>query len=163
MNHRVLEDLYDATEEDLLYGIGLLALPNEEPAPCIHIHYRGWSREKLEIVRESFDEGLILVCGTRADGRRDLYLGTRQTISVQAEQDGHTSMLRAPAWDARLSQIDASVVGQFETNRRRYGGFLLLVQTPEWEFFTAADDGSGQARSGEIVPRSMPVPLGASD
>ena len=162
MNHRILEDLYHATEEDLLYGIGLLALPDREPAPYIHIHYPDWTRRKLEVVRESFKVGLILTSMTRADGRRDLHLGTRQTISVQAEQDGHTSMLRAPAWDARLSQIDASVVGQFETDRQRYGGFLLLVQTPEWEFVTVVADTTGGDTHRPIVPRSFPPPLGAA-
>ena len=46
MNPRILEELYDATEEGLLYGIGLLALPDQQPTPFVHIHYRDWSREK---------------------------------------------------------------------------------------------------------------------
>jgi hypothetical protein len=50
MTHAALQDLYDATEEDLLFGIGLLDLPDQAPAPYIHVHYCGWSREKLEVV-----------------------------------------------------------------------------------------------------------------
>ena len=41
---------------------------------------------------------------------------TRQKITLQAEQDGHTSLLRAPAWDAHLPSIDAPVVERFEAN-----------------------------------------------
>ena len=69
MNHRILKTLYDATEEDLLYGVGLLALPDQEPAPFIHVHYRDWSREKLEIVRESFRGGLVLTFSRAASVR----------------------------------------------------------------------------------------------
>ena len=160
MNHRILEDLYHATEEDLLYGIGLLALPNKEPAPCIHIHYRGWSREKLEIVRESFRAGLILTSMTRADGASDVRISTRERIGIQTQQDGHTSMLQAPAWDARLAEINERVTRQFEAGSRRYGGFLLLMQTPKWEFLAAVSEACGETTLGPILPRSLPVPSG---
>ena len=119
MNHRVLEDAYRATEEDLLYGVGVLALPGQEPAPFIHIHYCDWSREKLEVVRESFRAGLVLVFSDRQNGIHDLHISTRERVAIQAQQDGHTSELRAPAWDAHLEGIDEQVVRRFEADRRR--------------------------------------------
>ena len=97
MNQRVLEDLYDATEEDLRYGVGLLALPAQEPTPFIQIHYRDWSRVKLEIVRKSFRAGLVLTISCQAKGTRDLHVSTRECVAVQATEGNHTSMLRAPA------------------------------------------------------------------
>lgn len=114
MNHRILEDLYRATEEDLLYGIGLLALPDQDPAPIIHIHYRNWSREKLEIVRESFRGGLVLTFSCQTGGTRDLHISTRERVAMRATEGDHTSILRAPAWDAHLGGIDDQVVRRFK-------------------------------------------------
>ena len=160
MSHRILESLYDATEEELLYGVGLLALPDQEPAPFIHIHYRDWSREKLEIVRESFREGLILTIGRSIAGVRDLHVSTRERIDIQTTQDGHTSVLRAPAWDARLEGIAEHVVQRFQTGWQRLCGFLLLMQTPVWEFLTAVNDTRDSTHIGHVTPRSFPVPTG---
>ncbi len=92
-----LEQLYENTAEDLRFGIGTLKLPNLRPAPIIQIHYRDWSRGKLDVIRQSFRGGVILVSGRRASGACDLYLATRERIGLQAKHDGHTSMLRAPA------------------------------------------------------------------
>ncbi|MCK4516679.1 MAG: hypothetical protein KAU31_15570, partial [Spirochaetaceae bacterium] len=89
------------------------------------------------------------------EGTRDLHVGTRERIGIQAKQDGHTSVLRAPAWDAHLEGVDEQVVRQFETDRRRIGGFLLLVQTPEWEFLTAADDSTHTAIVVSIRPSTI--------
>ena len=158
MNHRILKNLYEATEEALQYGVGLLALPDQEPAPFIHVHYRDWSREKLEIVRESFRGGLVLTFSCQAEGTRDLHVSTRERIGIQAKQDGHTSVLRAPAWNARLAGIDEQVVRRFEADRRRIGGFLLLMQTPEWEFLAAVDEAGNRSAVGPIGRRSMPMP-----
>ncbi len=160
MNHRILEDLYDATEEDLVYGIGLLALPDREPAPYIHIHYRDWSRRKLEVVRESFRGGLVSTVTEPVNGFCDVHLSTRERIGIQAERDGHTSVLRAPAWDAHLTRIDEHVARRFDADSRRYGGFLLLVQTPEWEFLAAVANARGETTLGTVQPRSMSVPSG---
>jgi hypothetical protein len=144
MTHAALQDLYDATEEDLLFGIGLLAQPDQAPAPYIQVHYRNWSREKLEVVRSSFHGGLVLVSGDRYDGRRDLHLSTRGKIVLQSERAGHMSVLRAPAWVARLEGIDRHVWQRFEADRHGYGGFILLVQTRQWEFLTVVDETRGR-------------------
>ncbi|MHC4093935.1 MAG: hypothetical protein ACYSVY_27295, partial [Planctomycetota bacterium] len=60
MNSQDLERLYEATGEDLLFAIGQLLLPGNEAAPYVHIFYRDWPREKLEVVREAFRDGLVL-------------------------------------------------------------------------------------------------------
>lgn len=70
-----LTKLYESTEEDMSYGIGLIQLTDAEPAPFIHIHYRDWSREKLEVVRESFKDALILVSAERRPGQHYVYIG----------------------------------------------------------------------------------------
>ena len=162
MNTQDLDKLYQATSEDLLFAIGALLVPGQEPSPCIHILYRHWSREKLEVVRESFRDGLILVSGKRTRGGYDLYIGTRETIVLQAEDGGHTAVLRAPAWDAHLAEVNEEAVQLFEANRKRSGGFLLLIQTPEWEFLTAVDDAQGGTTVGPIEKRSVPMPTGNS-
>ena len=158
MNQRILENLYDATEEDLLFGVGLLALPDHKPAPFICIHYRSWSREKLKIVRESLQGGLVLTFSRRAEGTCDLHVSTRECVAVQATEGDHTSVLRAPAWDAHLEGIDDQVARRFEADRQRCAGFLLLVQTPEWEFFTAAYEAGNRTIVGPVGQRSMPMP-----
>ena len=160
MNSQDLGELYEATGEHLLFAIGALLVPGHEPAPYVHILYRDWSREKLEVVRQSFHQGLILASGKRPQGGHDLYISTRETISLQAEDGGHTSVLRAPAWDAHLPQVDEEAVQVFEANRRRTGGFVLLLQTPEWEFLTAVDDAQGGTTVGPIERRSLPMPAG---
>jgi len=66
-------------------------------------------------------------------------------------------VLRATAWDARLEQVDAQVVQEFEVRRRHYGGFLLLMQTLQWEFLTTVDD-EDRAAVGSILPRSTTSP-----
>jgi hypothetical protein len=158
MNTQDLEKLYEATGEDLLFAIGALLVPGQEPAPYIQIFYPGWSREKLEVVREWFRDGLILVSGQRPQGGCDLYLGTRETIALQANDGEHRSVLRAPAWDAHLPEVNEQAVRLFEANRKRSGGFLLRLQTPEWEFLTAVDDASSGTTVDPIERRSAPMP-----
>jgi hypothetical protein len=160
MNHD-LRKLYESTAEDLIYGVGLFQLPNAGPVPLIHIHYRGWSREKLEVVCESFKSGLILVSGRRKNGNQDLYIATREQIALHQKEGADTSILRAPAWDAHLAQVEEQAYAVFEAQRRRSGGFLLLVQTPAWECLTVVDD-CDQTIVGDILPRSLPVPPGAT-
>jgi hypothetical protein len=86
-----LEDLYNATEENFRFGIGVVALPGQPAVPIIQVYYRDWTREQLEVVRESFADGLILVSGERTTGKVDLYIATRQKIMLQLGGDGHTS------------------------------------------------------------------------
>ena len=157
MDNNDLDRLYEATVEDMLFAIGIL-LTESGPAPYIHIFYRDWTREQLEVVRQSFKSGLTLVMGERKHGTRDLYLASREKVALQAEDNGHTSVLRAPSWDARLADIDEAVVCAFETNRRRHGGFLLLVQTPEWEFLSSVSNVDGRTSVGAVLTQSLPVP-----
>ena len=62
MDNNILDGLYEATAEDMLFAIGLL-LTEGIPAPYIHIFYRAWTREQLEVVGESFKSGLTLMMG----------------------------------------------------------------------------------------------------
>ena len=156
--HEQIKQLYESTADDLRYGIGVLDVPDRGPVPLIHIHYADWSCEKLEAVRGSFRGGLILVSGQRASGSCDLYIATRQKITVQAQRGGHTSILKAPAWDAHLTEVDGQVVQRFEDARDRRRGFLLLVQAEEWEFLTAVDDAGDTATVGVVLPAKQPTP-----
>jgi hypothetical protein len=156
MMKNLLRQLCDSTEEDLIYGVGLIQLTDADPAPFIHIRYRSWSRERLEVVRESFQGGLILVSAERKPGQHHVYIGPRETIAIQQREGGHTSILRAPAWDAHLADAENRASWVFEANRKHCGGFLLLVQTPEWEFLTAVEDADDRTIVGVIWPRSMP-------
>ena len=128
--------------------------------PAIHVFYQDWSREKLEVVRESFKSGLILVSAERKPGLHHLYIGTRESIALQQTEGEHTSVLKAPAWDAHLADVEEQAFRQFEINRKRHGGFLLLVQTPEWEFLTAVEDPEDRTVVGPIQERSSPMPSG---
>jgi hypothetical protein len=157
INNHDLENLYRSTEEDMQFAIGLLALPDCRPAPILQIRYRDWTREKLEVVRESFKVGFIVANGKRKDGKYDLFIGTREQVALQSEEDGHKSALRAPAWDAHLPGVDAPVVRRFEANRRRYGGFLLLVQRLELGFLTRVCNDGGRAAVGNVCARSISV------
>ncbi len=159
MSNKHLEDLYRATEEDMQFALGLLKLPGLQPGPYIHIHYRNWTRGMLEVVRESFTEGLILECRKQKPGKYDLLLCTCERIALQAKQNGHTSVLRAPAWDAHLADVDGAAVERFEANRARCGSFVLLVQTPEREFLATVYDPRGTTVTGRIRHRIMPVPM----
>jgi hypothetical protein len=159
MSHSSLNDLYDATEEDLLYGIGLLAQDELQPVPIVCIHYTMWSRDQLSIVRDACRSGVALNITTRPDGLADLHIATHQRLAIQTRDSEHTSVLKAPAWDANLEAISETVVHQFEAERRRLGGYVLLMQTPELEFLTAVD-AAGGALLGPIQPRSMPIPTG---
>ena len=137
----------------MTYGIGAIDLGTGSPAPIISIYYRGWSREQLEVVRETFKSGIILSSAERKPGVHHVYLGTRETISMQQTEGEHTSVLRGPAWDAHLVDVDGSAFRVFQANRRRRGGFLLLVQTGEWEFLTAVvDEHENRAIVGAMLP-----------
>lgn len=158
MNHIDLDKLYEATSEDLLFTIGVMLTKNA-PTPYIQIFYRDWTRQQLELVRASFKGGLALAFGKPKQGKCDLYLATREEIAIQADEDGHTAVLRAPAWDARLANADHIVVESFEANRRQHGCFLLLVQTPDWEFVTGIGDREVGITIGVVERRSLPVPI----
>ena len=93
-------------------------------------------------------------------GLHHLYIGTRETIALQQTEGEHTSVLKAPAWDAHLADVEDRAFRLFEINRKRHGGFLLLLQTPEWEFLTAVEDPDDRTSVGPIQERSLPMPSG---
>ncbi len=153
-----LEQLYRATEEDVLYGIGVVAAPGCRAVPFIQCCYRQWTQEQLGLVREAFQAGLVVTVGRPAGGTCDVHISTRARVAVQARQAGQTSVLRAPAWDAHLAAVDDPVVRRFETGRLVCGGFVLIVQAAEWEFITAVDDGHDRTVVGPVTARSYPLP-----
>ena len=69
---------------------------------------------------------------------------------------------RLPTWNAQLADVDRGAVRMFEENRQPRGGYLLLSQTPEWEFLTAVDDAHGGTSIGPVENRSVPMPSGHS-
>jgi len=153
-----MKELYESTAEDLLFGIGVLQMPGCRPAPYIHVHYRDWPREKLDVVRESFQSGIILVSARRKSGVHDVYIATRERAAVQCRENGKTSVLRCPAWNAHLESVEHKVFAFFERSKQAFGGFLLLLQTPEWEFMTGVDEIRDSAAVGVILPREMEMP-----
>lgn len=158
MTRQTLSDLYDASQEDLLYGIGRLELPDGPSVPLIQIHYGGWSREQLLVVRKSLASGLVLTIRHRDSDTYDLHLSTREQVTIEAADGDHTSVLRAPAWDASLQRVADQVIVQFTAQRRRHGGYLVLLLTPAWEFLAAASDESPRVRTAPLMPRSYPIP-----
>jgi hypothetical protein len=156
MSH--LKSLYDATAEDLLFGIGTLMLEDGTHAPCIQVHYRSWTREMLGLVRDSFLDGIEFRVEQPCADRGDIVLATRQLMTIGAGMGGETHALRAPAWDARLESINLAMIRAFEFERHASGGFLLIVQAPEWEFLAGVmlHDGSCQAMT--VQARFFPIP-----
>jgi hypothetical protein len=161
--NRPLRQLYDATEEDMKFGIGVINLGTGPPAAIISIEYDNWSRLNLELVREAFKPGIILVSAQRTPSLQVAYVATRERLSIQHTLGEHKSLLRAPAWDARLLDIDNAAFGVFDIHRQRRGGFLLLLATREWEFLTAVDEVKNQAIVGGILPRTTEVPPWAAN
>ena len=108
-------------------------------------------------MRQSFHEGIVLSKKANGVDGFEVHLATRQKIVVRSDHHGHTSVLRAPAWNAHLGCVDPEVVQRFEDGRRKCGGFLLLMQAGEWEFTTLVNDGDRPPMVGPIVPRSDPT------
>jgi hypothetical protein len=113
LNHE-LGQLYESAGEDLPFGIDTIQLQDLKLAPIVQIHHKDWSRLELEVVRESFRDGLILTSGKRHTDERDLYIATRQRMAIQADHGGDTSVLRSPAWDAHLAKVEERVFRVFE-------------------------------------------------
>ena len=153
-----LARLYEATAEDLLFGIGSFQLPHIGLVPLIHLHYPLWLREELELVRQSFYGGVTLTSSSRSGQLLDVYIATKERIVLQSRKDGRTDVLRGPAWDAHLASVTETVFALFTAQRKQYSGFLLLVQTPAWEFLSAVDEASDRIHVGPIVPQSLPIP-----
>jgi hypothetical protein len=157
-----LHRLYDATAEDMLYGIGLTRGTCEglegQATPTIAIAYPHWSRQQLELVRGAFGDGLTITVNDVGGQARHIYLATRQLVTVSVQRGVETDVLRAPAWDARLEGVEREAFGIFQRGRRALGGFLLLMQTCHWEFMTGVDEISNIAKVGVIVPRTTLIP-----
>ncbi len=153
MNHIDLNRLYEATSEDLLFAIGVMQIDGGL-APHVQILYEDWTRQQLELVRESFKGGLNLVIGDLKHGTHDLYLSTNAKIALRARNDGNTAVLRAPAWDARLSGVEEHVLRLFESNRKQHGGFMPQVQTLEWGFQCSVRDPTGRTIMSPIFKTS---------
>jgi hypothetical protein len=153
-----LEDLYRSIEEAVFYGIGTFILPGRDPVAYVHVHYPDWPRDHLELVRESFAPGLVVRTDEHADGTADLIVATREQVTIQTDEDGETFVLRGPAWDVCLENVDRGVLRDFDALRRRRGGFFLLLQTPAWEFPTSVPFREGRVHVGDILPRVLPMP-----
>lgn len=121
---------YESPEEDRIYGVGLIQLTGAESTPFVHVHYCDRSRAKLEVVREWFQGELILISTERKRGQHHVSIGTREMIGVQQREGAHTSILRAPAWDAHLVSVEDRAFRRFEADRRRHGGYRLEDPSP---------------------------------
>jgi len=154
-----LKALYDASAQDLRFGIGLMAHEKCEHIPVICIHYTGWPREVQEAVRDSMRSGVKLNCCQRDDGLFDLFLETRERAQLAGCDGDHTGIIRFPSWDARLEGIEPAVLLQFDKGRKMLGRFLLIVQTDEWAFQVEVSD-CGANWVGKIEPRWAVIPIG---
>jgi hypothetical protein len=83
-------------------------------------------------------------------------MSTRDWFGIHQAESENTPAFRPAAWDAHLPDVKDRAFQSFDANPQRYGGFLLLVQTPEWEFLTGVDDVEDRTIVGAILPRSMP-------
>ena len=151
-----LNSAYESTAEDLRYGIGLLVDAHRRSTPIIAVRYASWPPPKLEVVRESFVDGLTVDHKIVDSDTVDVYVATRQEISLQSTAKGHTHVMRAPAWDARLAAVAPQVVWRFVDNRRQIGGFLVLVQAGCRQFTTYVDDRNDQTVVGPIEDSPSP-------
>ena len=149
MNQNDLETLYEATSEDMLFAIGVMQ-EDGSLIPHINIFYHDWTRQQLLLVRASFKGGLSLVKGGVNTGTGELYLSTKDRIALQSKDSGETAILRAPAWDARLSGVEEHVLRMFEDERTQHGGFTLQIQTLEWGFQCSIRDSAAGTRIGDV-------------
>ena len=89
----LLKAMYEASEQDLLYGIGLVGVEGSLPVPMIQCFYRSWSEEMLRVIAETLRSGVEL--SLRPDR---VYLATKERIEGREYDGRDTSSLRAPAW-----------------------------------------------------------------
>jgi hypothetical protein len=149
--------MYEATTADLLFGMGGLMLDDGMRAPIIQVHYSSWTRDMLDLVRDTFAGGIEIRAEQQSAGRADVVLARRQLITIGARTAETTDALRAPAWDARLRSIDLAVIGAFEFERHASGGFLRIVRSHEWEFLASVML-HGSCQIMPIQARSFPMP-----
>jgi len=146
----LLHSAYESTAEDLRYGIGLMADADRRSMPMIAVRYENWPPGKLEVVRESFVDGLTVEHKIVDSATVDVYVATRQKISVQSTGGGHTHVMHAPAWDARLAAVDRRSFTVFDDRRRHGRGFLLVVTAGCRQFMSYVDDQNDRADVGPI-------------
>ncbi|UCG15335.1 MAG: hypothetical protein JSV19_08545 [Phycisphaerales bacterium] len=65
--------------------------------------------------------------GKRKDSEYDLFIGTREQIALQSDENGHESVPRGPPWDAHLADVQGRAFRLFEANRKQDVGVLLLA------------------------------------
>ena len=153
----ILKAMYEASEQDLTYGIGLIGVEGAAlPLPMIQCFYRGWSEEMLRVVAETLRGGVEL--SLKAD---QVYLATRERIEGREYDGRDTSILRAPAWDARLENPDPEAVQLFDANSDALAHFVLIFQTPEWECVTIVHKPTGETQVGAVQPPTLPAPPNA--
>jgi hypothetical protein len=125
-----LRRLYEASEEDMRFAIGTMQQGTDLPMPIICIVYRDWSREQLKIVRESFHAGITLTHQEHGPGVHQIRLATLETITIEQAEGGHTSVLRAPAWDADLVGIDGAALRAFDDDPSPFHVAWLVAEHP---------------------------------
>ena len=64
-------------------------------------------------------------------------------------------MLRGSAWNAHLAAVEHEAFMFFESQRAGFGGFVLLLQTSEWEFMAGVDDRKHGTIVRVVIPREM--------
>ncbi len=154
MDKSILKAIYEASEQDLLYGIGLIGVEGAVlPVPMIQCFYRGWSREMLRVVAETLKSGVELRLKPDC-----VYLATRERIEGREYDGRNTSILRAPAWDARLEDPDPEAVQLFDANSEALGHFVLILQTPEWACVIIVHKPTGATQVGPVQPPTLPAP-----
>ena len=154
MNKSILKAMYEASEQDLTYGIGLVGVEGAAlPVPMIQCFYRGWSEEMLRVVAKTLRGGVEL--SLKPD---QVYLATRERIEGREYDGRDTSILRAPAWDARLEHPDPEAVQLFDAHSDALAHFVLILQTPEWECATIVHKPTGETQVGSVQPPTLTAP-----
>jgi hypothetical protein len=157
VNKSILKAMYEASEQDLAYGIGLIGVEGAALAvPMIQCFYRGWCQEMLRVVTETLRGGVEL--SLKPD---QVYLATRERIEGREYDGRDTSILRAPAWDACLEDPDPEAVQLFDANSDALAHFVLILQTPEWECVTIVRKPTGVTRVGPVQSPTLPAPPNA--
>ncbi len=153
----ILKAMYEASEQDLAYGIGLIGVAGAAlPVPMIQCFYRGWSEEMLRVIAGTLRGGVEL--SLKLD---QVYLATRERIEGREYDGRDTSILRAPAWDARLEGPDPETVRLFDVNSDALAHFVLILQTPESECVAIVHKPTGETQVGPVQPPSLPAPPNA--
>jgi hypothetical protein len=154
MEPSLLKQLYDASVQDLLYGIGLLGAEGSSvPIPMIQCFYRDWSEAMLRVVADALRGGVELSFKPGF-----VYLATRERIEGRQYDGQGTSILRAPAWNARLENPDPEAVRLFDATSDVLAHFVLILQTPEWECVVLVHKPTGATRVGPLQRPKLPTP-----